>query len=347
MAAALLPNSVVLAGDNPEAQTVSSLFPRITVRMGSSTEGVHIFTTSPQDPAVVLRPEHAAPYSPLLKAADFQAIHKGNATAEAKTKIMRAYAGMDEESFLRTMRTVGCGTNMYINCADGIHQLVVQRTAPERTPEGVVQAGAYSRPAGGCTGDIQRDQVREAIEEPHIFIRGADGKVTSIDPFRADKPITRKEENAFFAEKAAGLLEVFPQVADRLGVSSTPVIETRRIAAHAVHVPGLTETVVQIFSDATPKAFRSVVVDDAKNGDVSGVDAIVLINLPNVHSRDIIVGDGERGFDGKPLGRTWLLLPPATLEAAKAEGRMKFSPAPGRIIEHTPKVMSAISTLKL
>jgi len=347
MTAALLPNSVVLAGGNPEAQTISSLFPRITVRMGTSTEGVHIFTTSPQDPAVVLKPEHAAPYSPLLKAADFQAIHKGTATPESKANVMRAYAGMDEETFLRTMRTVGCGTNIYIQCADGLHQLVVQRSPASRTPEGVVQAGAFSRAAGGCTGDIQYDQVRETIEEPHIFIRGADGKITSIDPFRADKPIARKLENAFFAGKAAGLLEVFPQVADKVGTGATPVIETKRVAAHALNVPGLTETVVQIFADATPKAFRSVVVDDAKNGDVSGVDAIVLINLPHVHSRDIFVADGERGFDGKPLGRPWMLLPPATLEAAKADGSMKFSPAPGKVIENTAKVVSAISTLNL
>lgn len=343
MSAKLLPNSEVLAGRHPEAQTTSHYQP-VALKIGKNAEGLHVFTTLADVPAVVLRAEDAAPHGALLKK-DFQKVHNGGATPEDKARVLTAF-GLEEDEFKKSIRTVGCGTNIYLGCSDGLYQLVVQRTAPSQTPEGVVQPGAYSRAAGGCTGDIQNDQVREAIEEPHIFVRKPDGKVMSIDLVRADKPITAKQEDAYLAGKQDGLNEIYTQVAGKIGTSS-PLLRTQRQEAHALNVPGLTETVVQVGAGPAPRAFRAVVADDPKNGDVSGVDAVVYVPLPGIHSRDVFVADGERNLEGKPLGRTWLLAKPEFLEANLKSGGMKFSPAPAKVIASTERVVQTITSPKL
>lgn len=300
-----------------------------------NSHGELVLTLNAHDPAVVLKPIHAVPFEAYLKK-DFQAAHKPDAAPDLVQKIVQDF-GMPIDQFRQQMRTVGCGTNVYLALDDGIYQLAVQRTAPQKTPEGIVNAGAYSRAAGGATGPINESTVREMIEECNIFVRKDDGTILSLDIIPPHADVSDRYIESLLAEKHTRISQILSQVHSYEGT-----IQTARYDATRLAIPSLTENVIQVV-DSTPSVLSSkVVVDDPKNGDLGGVDDIILVRIPGFRSSQIIVGDGETDLENKLLGRTWLVKPGQEYQDALKEGRMKFSAAPAKVISHTPQVMNEI-----
>lgn len=271
---------------------------------------------------------------------EYQSVHNGSANQDLNEKLLKDF-NTDINTFRNMYRTVGCGTNVYLQCQDGLFQVVVQRTAPNKTPEGVVQPGAYSRAAGGAVGDLQETQIRELTEELNAFISMPYGKVISMDIFRSDNPVSDDYMESLFDKKYERINELYNQVSTQME-QKNPVIERKSFLAHPIKVPGLHQRVEQnIFGDKSQ--FYAVVADDPKNGDLGGVDSVVVINMSGIHSNQIKISDGETNQDGKFLNRTWALHRPEYLEEQRQNGGMKFSPAPGKVIDATKSVVASIS----
>jgi|GEM_PF-2135656 len=301
-------------------------------------EGILRLTMQADTPALVMNTQYAEPYKSFTKR-QYQSVHNGSADDSLRAEILGAY-GLDLETFKSELRTVGCGTNIYMQCDDGLYQVCVQRTAPSQTPEGVVQPGAFSRAAGGATGSLLETQTREMIEEMNAFVKIDGHHVVSVDLVRSDNLVSIDTQKRFFAEKHGKLAEIYEQVASRI---EAPIISlsSEKFEAHAIYVNDLHEMVEEEICGAR-KQFKAVVADDPKNGDLSGVDSILVVPMPGIKSTQIVISDGERDQQGNLLNRTWMLAKPEFLEANHKAGTMKFSPVLGKILASTQTVLTEI-----
>lgn len=288
------------------------------------------------DPALVLRADHA-PGAIAVSKKEFQQAHQHLGGEHIATLY-----GLAQSDYEASIRTVGVGTNLYLILKDGIFQTAVRRTPPSTTPEGVVNAGAFSRAAGGANGSILKTGIRELIEECHIAVVNGPFDVTSID-FVFDQPNVS-------SDYAQGLNE---QKARRGILNDLLANEDLRItridvAVNNLIVPGLTETVWQKNDgDAEIALHDRVVYEDTKTGDMGGIDTIGYIDLKNIYSSQIIVRDGETDLNGHNLNRNWILERPGSFEAALKDGSMRFSGAPAKVIDRTRDVMAAFDKLGL
>ena len=289
-------------------------------------------------PALVMNTQYAEPFKSFTKK-EYQSVHNGSADETLSAEILGAY-GMDIDSFKNNLRTVGCGMNIYLQCDDGLYQICVQRTAPVKTPEGVVQPGAFSRAAGGATGSILETQVREMTEELNAFIKMDNGSVVSVDLLRTDNVVPLSTQLRFIEQKQRKLAEIYQQVAARLDTPITS-LGSQKFDAHAIQVEGLHESVEEDIC-GTRKDFKAVVADDPKNGDLSGVDSILVVPMQGIKSTQIVISDGERNQQGELLNRTWMLAKPEFLEANYKSGTMKFSPVFGKVLASTQSVLAEI-----
>lgn len=319
---ALLTNGLAVAHSMPRAYS--------TFRMAATSDGELVLEIRANDPALVLHQEHAGGYEAFTKK-EFQQAHNGHGD---DANIIQAFQ-MSGDKFRADMRTVGVGTNIYLSLADGIFQAVVQRSAPSNTPESVVNPGAFSRAAGGAKGNIAMAGVRETIEECRMCI------VKSATTISLDFKFPRADVLASFVDACNK-----KKYTDTLFTNK--IILKKDVLLQPLAIAGLTETVWQKFNDNNVSVLRNrVVFDDPKNGDLSGMDTINVIDLRGVQSSSIVIFDGEKDLEGNDLDRPWSLHRPEYLAEALNDDGMKFSGAPAKVIAQTPSVLKAIRTLGL
>lgn len=304
-----------------------------------------VLTLDDNDPALFFPNQIPSGHRALLKG-DFKSWFNGDASESVVGAFLEAYGPDGKEN----ARTVGCGSNVILMCEDGIFQTVVQRSAPgPKTPSGVVNPGTYSRAAGGGAGDIEESQIRELMEELNIFIKTKDGKYTPVNLVRDDITvgvhISAGSYLSNLSAKHASLAEVFASVASGQVLDTT--MSMLNVPAFPVYMPGVTETVTQIIGGKS-KQIRAVVTEDAKNGDVNGVDAVLVVQMPKgVRSCDLIIADGERNLQGELMNRRWSLHDPIALMHELDKGQKKFSQTPEKVVRNAPALMGAIRTLVL
>lgn len=299
------------------------------------------FRILPLAPAVTLRDKDAKPHKGILKK-DFQKAHKVGTDIKEAQKISNPYA-MPLDEFRAYMRTVGCGTTVFLDLADGLHLLSVQRSAPSTTPDGVVMPGAFSRAAGGATGDIELSGYRELTEECFIGIKKDNGHILSFDLIPDTLTIPQDAADQLLTTKHGRAADVFAQV----NSGQQPKVDHQGVQAVKLSVPGLTQTVKQVIDQDEKLLENYVVVDNPENGDVSGVDSILFVSLTDIASTDLVLADGETDWDGNLLGRDWLVKAPQDWHAMLTKGEAKFSPAYEAVVKDYKKVVNVIRQMPL
>lgn len=294
-------------------------------RANDSLTGQITLEWNPDDPAVVLTPEHARPLKGLLRK-DFQTAHAKGSSAKMVARVEQAFR-MDIDAIRATRHTVGAGVMVYLALSDGIFQPLVQRTALSRTPAGVPSPGLYSRSAGGITTTSEETAFRELSEELNISLL-LNGSVTTSFEWIPDAA-------------RPGLSDAFIQgVLDRKR-SKAPGLPSLGIKTTEFFVDGLHEELRQIIDGRVSASQKVVVFDPASND--GNVDSLIVADMRHYASTDLIITDGETDLTGRPLNRTWVLERPEAWFTAFTEGSRKFSPAPARVIAKTPDVMAAIA----
>lgn len=307
-------------------------------RADDGLTGATILEWHPNDPAVVLTPDHARPLNGLLRR-DFQAAHAPGAPADVVARVEQAFH-MDIDAIRATRHTVGAGVMVYLALSDGIFQPLVQRTAPSQTPEGVPSPGLYSRCAGGITTTIEETAFRELSEELNIGLL-LNGSVTTRFELQPDT-------------KSPGLSDTFmkdvleqkrSKVPGLFQGKAGPDLASLGIRTTEFFVEGLHETVHQIIDGRVSRSQKVAVFDPASND--GNVDSLIIADMRRYASTDLIIADGETDLTGRPLHRTWVLERPEIWLTALQEGSRKFSPAPHRVISRTPDVLAAIAKLSI
>ncbi|MFA5592491.1 MAG: hypothetical protein WC989_04175 [Micavibrio sp.] len=304
------------------------------------SKGRTVLEWNPDDPAVVLIPEHARNYQGLLRK-DFQAAHAANAPADIIAKVEQAF-GQDIDVIRSTRRTAGAGMMVYLALSDGIFQPMVQRTAPSKTPEGVPNPGVYSRPAGGITTTVEQTSFREMSEELNIGILAGSAVTSAMLTYEEFPPSLsgdfimgalaqkREKDRSLLMHRAGQGITDFSR-------ASFPITE--------FFVDGLHEELEQVVDNVSSISQKVVYFDDASNN--GDIDSLIVADMRDYASQDLIIADGETGLQGEALNRTWILERPENLFKDMNEGTRKYSPLPRKVIAQTPAVMAAIGKLSL
>ena len=240
---------------------------------------------------------------------------------------------------LGNLCTVGCGTNLIFRFSDGLFYAAVERTAPKTTDTGSVNAGFYSRPAGGSTGDIDLSALREISEEFFMIIQ--DGNLQKalhifpdlyqVDP-RAKEVILQTRH------------ERFPSILAAYNASALSPSTSFEVIASGLSVPSLTENIIERRTGLTDKLLTSRVFGHApQQMDVNGIDAVVLVDLSHVSSTAVLgIWDGEENLKDELLKRKWNLMPLDEIHAKLTTNEIKMSPVPARVVMAATDVRQAI-----
>jgi hypothetical protein len=324
----LLINRDVLAGQVPYSFASHYL-------LGRDTQGRHVVNLLESRAGIVMSKPHG--YQAWLKS-EFMRIQSPEASEEFLARARRDF-GVETDKDLQNLCTVGCGTNVLFRLSDGIFYASVERTAPKKTDAGAVNPGAYSRAAGSSTGDITLTALRELNEEMFIVLRLA-GKHTALHLIpELYQGVSSQQTQAILEtrrERFAGVLQANGQEAICLS-------NHFEMCTPCLRVDGLTESIVE----QTP--FGDRVLEGRVFGhspaqmDVNGIDAITVVDLPFVSSRDVAgIFDGEKNQKGDLLRRKWVLVPLDEMHRQLTSGEITMSPVPGRVVRAKDDVLAAL-----
>lgn len=302
--------------------------------LGRDDQGRVVLELYEDDTGIVMKPipgRHA-----WLKS-EFSLLAKADAPEELLAR-GRADFHADNNDQLRQMRTVGCGTNVLFVLSDGIYYAAVERTAPKQTDDGAVNPGAYSRAAGGSMLDIDSTALRELLEEMFVVAQ-IDGQDTAIHIIPEAYQVHSTRKQALLEERR----ERFPQILDAHGQNQISLRGDYTREAPCIAVPGLTEDVVERTVEGNKILTNRVFGDAPHQMDVNGVDAIAVVRLPSLSSKDIRgIFDGEVNQKGDLLRRKWGLYPIDEIHGRLVRQEIVMSPVPGRVVMAKDDVVKAI-----
>jgi hypothetical protein len=296
--------------------------------MGHDENGRVVLSLRDGDPAI----GYSAPQNPsesIILKSKFMAAHKGDPLILAE--MARSFQ-TTEINFL-SYRTVGCGAQAFMLDANGdLLTFLVQRTAPAATPAGVVNPGAYSRAAATSTGNIDL-RTLEALAEMNVVAR-IDGKNQLLLVNPTDLGLPNSHIDYVLQRQAERLSAILGAYGNPIRVDGTTRVDVSSLA-----IPGLTQDIVERVEGVPEKTLSNrVFVDDVNNGDVNGVDS--LIRLPSFEVVQIL--DGQTDQAGNYLCRVWGVHKAAQVVQNLANGTIKMSPTPERVVQAHEGIRQAI-----
>lgn len=302
--------------------------------LGTDQNGLRIIELVESSAGIAMAP--IAGKNVWLKS-DFAKLGAPDCDPALKERAAQDFAVSNDD--LHNLCTVGCGTNLIFRFSDGLYYAAVERTAPKTTDNGSVNAGLYSRPAGGSTGDIDLSALRELSEEFFMIVKDGDQQ----KPLHIIPDLYQVDPRA----KAATLQtrhDRFPAILAAYNVRGLSLSNSFEITATGLSVPKLTENIIERRTGLTDKTLTSRVFGHApQQMDVNGVDAVVLVDLAHLSSQDVVgIWDGEENLKDELLKRTWSLMPLDDIHAKLLANEIKMSPVPARVVRAAPDVRKAI-----
>lgn len=302
-------------------------------KLGLDSDGRHVLVFFENDPGLVMTQPKG--WNAWLKS-DFQKLAKPDAPEDLLAKGRHDF-DVPTNDELRSMRTVGCGTNVFFVLSDGVFYASVERTAPKQTDSGAPNPGAYSCAAGGATGSIDLTALREVNEEMFVVASIA-GRDTAIHIVPEDYRVDPRQETAILVERR----ERFPHILDAHGRTDIRLKDHFETRSPCLSVPGLTESVVE----RTP--FGDKILSPRVFGDTPGqmdtnVHAVTYVHLPYISSGNIRgIFDGEENQKGELLKRKWALYPVDAFYDRFVRKEINMSLVPGRVVMAKEAVVTSI-----